>query len=108
MIIILGLLLLTALPTQSKTKDPDEVVISKSDWDSLNVKLNAWLIAAAAFVAREFWGAYKNKGKDIDATLKMLVNSNTKMETTLQTLITRDDAREVAREEVKHYHDLQR
>lgn len=103
-------ILLWASLSQSKSKEPDkdEIILSKTEWNALNQKLDLWLAAIVAFVVKEIYAAWKNKGKDIDATLKLLIDSNTEIKTTLKSLATTDAARQISRDEIRHMLDLRK
>lgn len=102
MLILLGLIVATqtlAAPTKSEM-----MVITKEQWDSLNNKLGLWAYAFIAFIAKEIWESFKNRGKSLADIEKSISAINE----TIKGLATREDARRIARDEVKHYDDLQR
>jgi hypothetical protein len=94
--------------TKGAVTKPEVITIPKEQWDSLNEKLNYWFIGIAAFVLKELWNAFRNKGKDIDTTLKALVASNTEIKITLLNLATKEYVQEKAKEAVEHYHEVSR
>ncbi len=66
--VLLSLLLLTGVPTQSKTKDEAQTKVGNVTitWDDLNWKINALFGSFFVFVAFELWTSYK-KSKDTTA-----------------------------------------
>lgn len=77
-------------------KIAEGVYLSKGDVESLNEKLNAWFLLAFAFLAREIYGAFKNKGKKIDDIYDAMIE----IKKQLEHVPTKEEARQIAREEV--------
>ena len=80
------------------------VTLTKDQWDSLNSKLELWAYGFLAFIAKEVWDIFKNRGKN----LSYIEKSITAMNETIKSLVTKDEAQDISRREIKHYHDIQR
>ncbi len=100
MLILLGLLVtIQAVGAPTKT---EMVTLTKEQWDSLNSKLELWAYGFLAFLAKEVWEIVKGKGKKL-GDIEMKVNQ---ILTKLENVATKDEAREISRNEVKHYHEI--
>lgn len=101
MLVLLGL---TGLQSEAAQTKPETITLTVEQWNALNQKLEYWIWGLLAFAARELWGFFKNKGK----TLADLEKSNQQILAKLETLVTKDEAQEISRLEIKHYHDISR
>lgn len=98
---MLTTLALTALGAPTKA---EVVTLTKDQWDSLNNKLELWAYGFLAFIAKEVWDIFKNRGKNLSDIEKSI----TAMNETIKSLVTKDEAQDISRREIKHYHDIQR
>ncbi len=108
------MLLLTGVPTQSKVRKDEPIVekvtqdlyVSKGDIEDISKKLNYWFLTVLGFVALELYRAYQKRGDNTEKTLSDLVRAVERIETKLESTATKDEARQMARDEVIHYHAI--
>lgn len=97
----LVLLFLVAVPTEAREQ---MVTITKEQWASLNNKLELWAYGFLAFLAKEAWDIFKNRGKNLVDIEKGIERINE----TMKGLATKEYVQEETRKAVSHYHDIQR
>ncbi len=115
---ILGALILSSLLVASvaiakvKKDEPiiqqvsEDVYVSKGDIQNISNRLNYWFLSIIGFIAIELYRAYQRKNDTTGATLVELVKLVESMRIQMDHMVTRDEARHISRDELKHMLDL--